>query len=64
MQALQAEFPERREKLLHLLRIDLDWRMHLVFTFCPSIKHFLAVNFTVLGLAFIPYVLVIFSNVC
>lgn len=30
MKKLQEEFPERREALLKLLRIDPEWRMHLV----------------------------------
>lgn len=30
MKKLQSEYPERREELLQLLRIDPDWRMHQV----------------------------------
>mmetsp|Transcript_35268 Transcript_35268/g.112763 ORF Transcript_35268/g.112763 Transcript_35268/m.112763 type:complete len:316 (+) Transcript_35268:160-1107(+) len=30
MQALQATWPERRDDLVSLLGIDLDWRMHMV----------------------------------
>lgn len=30
MKALQAQFPERRDELIELLGIDLNWRMHQV----------------------------------
>jgi CCR4-NOT complex subunit CAF16 len=30
MQKLQEEYPARRDELLHLLGVDLKWRMHQV----------------------------------
>ena len=30
MKALQAQFPERRDELIEMLGIDLNWRMHMV----------------------------------
>ncbi len=30
MKALQAQYPERREELINLLGIDINWRMHQV----------------------------------
>ena len=30
MEKLQNEYPERRDELLNLLGVDLQWRMHQV----------------------------------